>query len=41
LTPPEEHERMKADTTITLETGVMRNAEYTSSGKMAAVFRWN
>jgi PAS domain S-box-containing protein len=28
LTPPEDHERVKADITTTLETGVMRNAEY-------------
>lgn len=28
LTPPEDHERVKADITATLETGVMRNAEY-------------
>ena len=28
LMPPEEHERMKADLTTMLETGVMRNAEY-------------
>jgi len=28
LTPPEDHERVQADITTTLETGVMRNAEY-------------
>ena len=38
LTPPEEHERMKADTTITLETGVMRNAEYTMLRKNGSRF---
>jgi PAS domain S-box-containing protein len=38
LTPPEEHERMKADTTITLATGVMRNAEYTMLRKNGSRF---
>ncbi len=38
LTPPEEHERMKADTTITLETGVVRNAEYTMLRKNGSRF---
>ena len=38
LTPPEEHERMKADTTTTLETGVMRNAEYTMLRKNGTRF---
>jgi len=28
LTPPEDHERVKADITTTLETGIVRNAEY-------------
>ena len=28
LMPPEDHERVKADITTTLETGTMRNAEY-------------
>ena len=38
LTPPEEHERMKADLTVTLETGVMRNAEYTMLRKNGSRF---
>jgi PAS domain S-box-containing protein len=38
LTPPEEHERMKADLTVTLETGVMRNAEYTMLRKNGGRF---
>ncbi len=38
LTPPEEHERMKAGTTIMLETGVMRNAEYTMLRKNGSRF---
>jgi PAS domain S-box-containing protein len=38
LTPPEEHERVKADITTTLETGVMRNAEYTMLRKNGSRF---
>jgi PAS domain S-box-containing protein len=38
LTPPEEHERMKAELTVTLETGVMRNAEYTMLRKNGSRF---
>src|ERR1017187_8650690 len=38
LTPPAEHERMKADLTVTLETGVMRNAEYTMLRKNGSRF---
>ena len=38
LTPPEEHERVKADLTVTLETGVMRNAEYTMLRKNGSRF---
>jgi PAS domain S-box-containing protein len=38
LMPPEEHERMKADLTVTLETGVMRNAEYTMLRKNGSRF---
>ncbi|MGD0252202.1 MAG: PAS domain S-box protein, partial [Verrucomicrobiota bacterium] len=38
LMPPEEHERAKADITVTLETGVMRNAEYTMLRKNGSRF---
>ena len=38
LTPPEEHERVKADITVTLKTGVMRNAEYTMLRKNGSRF---
>jgi PAS domain S-box-containing protein len=39
LTPPEEHERVKANITTTLETGVMRNAEYTMLRKNGSRFQ--
>ena len=38
LMPPEEHERVKADLTVTLETGVMRNTEYTMLRKNGSRF---
>ena len=38
LTPPEEHERVKADITVTLETGVKRNTEYTMLRKNGSRF---
>ena len=38
LTPPEEHERVKADLTVTLETGVKRNTEYTMLRKNGSRF---
>jgi PAS domain S-box-containing protein len=38
LMPPEEHERVKADITTTLETGVLRNAEYTMLRKNGSRF---
>jgi PAS domain S-box-containing protein len=33
LTPPEEHERMRADIAATLQSGPVRNAQYTLLGK--------
>ena len=38
LTPPEEHERVKADIATTLETGVTRNTEYTMLRKNGSRF---
>jgi PAS domain S-box-containing protein len=38
LTPVEEHERLKAGITTMLETGIMRNAEYTMLRKNGARF---
>jgi len=38
LTPPEEHERIKADLAVTLETGVKRNTEYTMLRKNGSRF---